>query len=413
MRILQVHNSYQQGGGEDVVVANERALLTDHGHETRLWSVSNDAIDGTWAKVRTAWQAPYSPAARERMGEAIRDFTPGVVHVHNFFPLLTPSIYDACRDADIPLVQTLHNYRTICAAAILMRDGRVCEDCIDGSPYQAVLHRCYRGSRLGSFAVARMIDVHRKRRTWQTKVDRFIALTEFGKAKFVEAGFPESRIAVKPNFVEDRRIHGVDGGISGGALFVGRLSPEKGVATFLRAWGSLEVPLRVVGDGPSLASVQAAAAPTVTCLGRQPAEVVAAEMARAAFLIFPSVWYETFGLTIVEAFCQGLPVIVSRMGGMVEIVEDGVTGLHFTPGNSEDLAAKVRWAEAHPEEMRRMGANARRAYEEKYTPEVNYRQLMAIYEQATDSRRRMPVHGESPQDVEEPASRIEAAVSHP
>ncbi len=379
MRILQVHNTYQKAGGEDAVVANEGALLTGKGHEVRLWSVSNDEIVGAWAKLKTAWQTPYSHTARRRVAAAIADFAPDVVHVHNFFPLITPSVYDACRDAGVPVVQTLHNYRTICAGALLLRNGRPCEDCIGGSPYQGALHGCYRGSRPGSLAVARMIARHRGQGTWRTKVDRFIALTEFAKAKFVEAGFPAEKIAVKPNFVEDRGPQEAETERNG-ALFVGRLSPEKGIGTLLTAWRDLDVQLRIAGDGPLLSMAQGTASPNVVPLGKLPPEAVNQEMTRAAFLVMPSDWYEGFPVTLAEAFCRGLPVIASRLGAMAEIVEDGVIGLHFTPGDAQDLAAKVRWAADHPEEMRRMGANARRAYEEKYTPEANLRQLMAIYE---------------------------------
>ena len=379
MKILLAHNYYQQAGGEDVVVANEMALLSVHGHEVKLYKDSNDRIAGVWAATKAAWRAPYSRDSRDCFAGLLGEFAPDVVHVHNFFPLLTPSIYDACRQARVPVVQTLHNYRTICAGALLMRGGHVCEDCIGGSPYRAALHGCYRGSRMASLAVARMVDTHRRRGTWATKVDRFVALTEFAKGRFVAAGFPADRISVKPNFVEDKAQ---EAGPRGGALFVGRLSAEKGVHTMLRAWDGLDVPLRVAGDGPLLDEVHGAGISNLTALGAIPPGSVADEMARAAFLVFPSEWYEGFPMTLVEAFCQGLPVIASRLGSMAEIVEDGVTGLHFTPGDAADLAAKVRWAVDHAQDMRRMGENARRVYEEKYTPEANYRQLMAIYEAA-------------------------------
>ena len=381
MRVLQAHNYYQQAGGEDTVVANERSLLASRGQVVHEFSVSNDAIDGTRAKVRTAWRVSYSRDARRRMGEAIRQFAPDVVHVHNFFPILTPSIYDACRDANVPVVQTLHNYRTICAAATLMRRGRPCEDCVNGSSYPAVLHRCYRGSVLGSLAVAQMIQTHHRRRTWQEKVDKFIALSEFAKNKFIQAKFSAGKIVVKPNFVEDRRIGATERAAREGALFVGRLSAEKGIHTLLKAWLSIDTPLRVIGDGPLFDAATRARVPGVNILGRKAPDEVAAEMQRAAFLVMPSEWYEGFPLTLAEAFCQGLPVIGSRLGATAEIVDDGVTGLHFLPGDAEHLAVKVRWAVDHAEEMRQMGANARRIYEAKYTPEVNYRQLMAIYKQ--------------------------------
>jgi glycosyltransferase involved in cell wall biosynthesis len=331
-------------------------------------------------------QASYSVDAKQRMVRAIRKFEPDIVHVHNFFPLLTPSIYDACYDAGVPVVQTLHNYRTICASALLMRAGRICEDCVGDTPWQAVLHGCYRESRLASVPMAHMIAMHRRRGTWQRKVRRFIALTEFAKERFVAAGFPSDRISVKPNFVDDRNSPGLP---RAGALFVGRLSVEKGIGTLQHAWEKLDIPLNIAGQGPLLENLTSAALGNIELLGMLAPEDVAEHMSRAAFLVFPSECYEGFPVTLVEAFRQGLPVVASRLGSMAEIIEDGVTGLHFTPGSPADLAEKVRWAAAHPNEMRRMGQNARQTYEDKYTPEVNYRELVAIYEEAIEERQRM------------------------
>ncbi len=385
MKVLIVHNRYQQAGGEEAVATNEHDLLARHGWETRLWCVTNDWIAGPLGKILTAMRTSYSRPARDELARRIREFAPTVVHVHNFFPLLSPSVYDACRAAGVAVVQTLHNYRTICAAALLARDGHPCEDCIDASPYQAVLHRCYRGSVIGSFAVARMVDTHRRRETWSHKVDRFIALSRFAKGKFVAAGFPGDRIEVKPNFVEDRRA--TESAAGSGALYVGRLSSEKGVGTLIRAWNGLEVPLRVVGDGALRELVQKAAAFGIVALGGRPPAEVAAEMARACFLVVPSEVYENFPMVIAEAFCQGLPVVATRIGALAEIVEDGATGLLFSAGDAEDLASKVRWAHQHPEAMRKMGVNARRTYEERYSPEVNFAQLAKIYEAAIEESR--------------------------
>ena len=384
MRVLIIHNYYQQVGGEDVVVANEHKLFSQNGHEVRLCTVSNDDIAGTLSKLKTAWQTPYSTWGRDWLRGHIRAFRPDVVHVHNFFPLLTPAVYDACRAAGVPVVQTLHNYRTVCAGALLMRDGRPCEDCVGRSPYQGVLHKCYRGSRLGSLAVARMIAYHHGHGTWREKVDRFIALTEFSKSRFVAAGFPAAKICVKPNFVTDPGgpdgRHDVD---RNGALFVGRLSAEKGIGTLLEAWKSVQAPLVIAGGGPLAAVVeQVVDRGRIQWLGQLPTAEISKAMGSAEFLIIPSEWYEGFPMVIVEAFACGLPVIASRLGAMAEIVEDGVTGLHFKPGDAADLAAKVRWAVEHPAEMREMGRRARQVYEQKYTPEVNYRQLMAIYDAA-------------------------------
>lgn len=385
MRVLIVHNRYQRRGGEDTVVANEQALLERHGWQTRLWCVTNDTIVGTWGKITAAVRTSYSRSARDDLARVIAEFAPTVVHVHNFFPLLSPSIYDACRATDVAVVQTLHNYRTICPGATLQRAGRPCDDCIGASPYQAALHGCYRGSRIGSLVVARMVDTHRRRGTWSHKVDRFIAMSDFSKGRFVAAGFPADRIIVKPHFTEDRGV--AEAPERAGALYVGRLSPEKGIDVLLQAWSGLDVPLRVIGDGPLCDLVENAVSPRIVPLGwKTPAEV-AAEMAQASFLILPSTWPETFGMVIIEAFCQSLPVIASRIPVFEEIIQDGVTGLLFSMGDPDELASKVRWARQHPEEMGNMGANGRKVYEQRYSPCVNFGQLAKIYAAAVEQSR--------------------------
>ena len=388
MKVLQVHNEYIHVGGEDAVVGAEKLLLISRDQQVVQFFVTNEHINNIIAKCKIGIVASYSKEAKNWLAEKITQNNAEIIHVHNFFPLLTPSIYDACHEARVPVVQTLHNYRIICTGALLMRSGKVCEQCIYGSPYQAVLYGCYRNSRLGSLAVARMIDYHRKRRTWQTKVDRFIALTHFAKDKFIEAGLPAEKISVKPNFYnysgEDHR-----NGARKGALFVGRLSREKGIYTLLEAWQRLEIPLRIAGDGPLMSEVsQKGVSSIITLLGSIASNQVADEMLKALFLVMPSVWYEGFPMVLVEAFAHGLPVIASRLGSMAEIVEDGVTGLHFEAGNADDLAAKVKWMHEHPDECRRMGENARKVYEEKYTPERNYEMLMDIYQQAIDERKK-------------------------
>jgi glycosyltransferase involved in cell wall biosynthesis len=385
-RVLIVHNSYQQAGGEDTAVANEHALLDRHGWDTRLWAVSNDMIAGAWTKILTAIRTPYSRPARHHLAEMIADFSPAVVHIHNFFPLLSPSVYDACRSAGVAVVQTLHNFRTICAGGLLLRDGHACEDCIGASPYQAVLHGCYRGSHIGSLAVARMVDIHHRRGTWQHKVDRFIAVSAFAKSKFVAAGFPADRITIKPNFAQDRPIG--QSAARAGALYVGRLSAEKGIATLLRAWDGFDAPLRLVGDGPMREVVERAASSSkIIAVGWKAPVEVAEEMARAAFLVLPSVSHENFPMVILEAFSQSLPIIASRIPALEETIEDGANGLLFSAGDAGDLATKVNWALQHPGAMRNMGAKARRIYEEKYSPSVNFGQLTKIYEAAIEDAR--------------------------
>lgn len=389
MKILIAHNRYQQSGGEDAVVQQEKGLLQTQGHIVKLYLVDNDSLTSLPEKIKVAFQAPYSQKSKKSFLACLKKFQPQIVHIHNFFPILTPAIYDACIAMGIPVVQTLHNYRTICPGALLMREGKVCEICIRQSPFKSVLHRCYRNSFIGTFAVARMVAYHRRNQTWENKVNRFIALTRFGKMKFVEAGFPPEKISVKPNFCNIKIPKKTNEEKSRkGCLFVGRLSREKGLRTLMAAWENLKLPLRIAGDGPLIDQIKDANLSNVSILGTLSPEQVSMEMSNAAFLVMPSEWYEGFPMVLVEAFAHGLPVIASRLGAMAEIVEDGRTGLHFDPGCSEDLAQKVEWLEAHPEECRQMGENALQVYEEKYTPTKNYSTLQDIYNEVIEEKKK-------------------------
>jgi glycosyltransferase involved in cell wall biosynthesis len=388
MRILIAHNRYQQAGGEDNVVSVEAKLLADHGHEVELWLVDNqDLPSSLTGKIKTALSTSYSLTSRAIALDKIRNFQPDVVHVHNFFPQLSPSIYDACLDENVPVVQTLHNYRLICPGALLMRDGQICEQCIIGSPYQAALHGCYRGSKIGSLVVAHMVCQHRKQGTWHHKVNRFIALTDFAKRKFVEAGFPAEKISVKANFVDDPLVESVPTHPlnPGFALFVGRISEEKGIKTILKAWSKLDdqILLKIAGTGPLESLLQDKN--NILALGIQTRADINLLMIQADFLILPSEWYEGFPLVLVEAFAHGLPVIASRLGSMADIIKDGETGLLFNPADSQDLADKVRWLTNNMTECHRMGKNARASYLNYNTPEKNLHLLIDIYQQAINS----------------------------
>lgn len=376
MRVLLVHNAYQQRGGEDAVVQAEHDLLADHGHDVRLFGRHNDDISAM-GRAGLAVQTLWSRATTHELGAQLAAWRPDVVHVHNTFPLISPSAYWACAAAGVPVVQTLHNFRLLCPQAMLLREGRVCEDCLGKLPWRGAVRGCYRGSRAQSTVLAGMIALHRGLGTWHNKVTRYIALNGFCRAKFVQGGLPAGRITVKPNFVD---CPAPQAGPRAGFLFVGRLSAEKGVAVLAQAMQVARLPLRVAGSGPDDAQLRAA--PAVEMLGAQPPQAVYAEMTRALALVMPSICYETFGLVAVEAFANGLPVIASRLGALPELVQEGVTGLLFEPGNAQDLAARLQWAQAHPQEMAAMGRNARARYEAEYTPERNLPQLVAIYEEA-------------------------------
>jgi glycosyltransferase involved in cell wall biosynthesis len=386
MKVLVVHNVYQQRAGEEAVVEAEARLLEANGNAVVRYERNNDELleRGTLARIGAAVETVWSLRSFRETARLIEKTRPDVAHFHNTFPLISPSAYYACERAGVPVVQTLHNYRLVCAAAKLMRDGKICEKCLRHSTaWPAVIHACYRGSRPATAAAAGMLAAHRWMGSWQSKVDAYIALSEFARRKFIEGGLPAERIVVKPNFVPGDVVPRTQPGDY--VLFVGRLSEEKGSQVLLSAWRGLHtrIPLRIAGAGPLherlSREVKSCSLPHVELLGHRTPDDVRTLMQGARFLVFPSIWYEGFPMTIVEAFASGLPVVASRLGSMSEIVLPEVTGLHFEPGSAVDLAAKVQWAWDHSAEMARMGRAARTQYEAKYRPETNYAALMDIY----------------------------------
>ncbi len=386
MRILLIHNKYQQAGGEDEVFAAEGDLLEAHGHQVLRYTVHNDRVAGMNAG-NLVGTTVWSRSSYRELRTLVRRERPDLAHFHNTFPLISPAGYYAIKAEGTPVVQTLHNYRLLCPNALFFRDGHACEDCLGKPmPWPGVLHACYRGSRPASGAVATMLTTHRLLRTWTRMVDVYIALTGFARDKFVQGGLPAERIVVKPNFLHPDPGPGPRGG--GYALFVGRLSVEKGVEDMLAAWERLgdRAPLKIVGDGP-LADVVARAArrlKNVEWLGRQPRKQVLALMKEAEMLLFPSVCYENFPLVVAEAFAVGLPIIASDLGSLASLVDPGRTGLLFRPGDPEDLADKVQRALDHPAKLANMSQEARSEFENKYTAERNYERLLDIYESATE-----------------------------
>jgi glycosyltransferase involved in cell wall biosynthesis len=386
MRIIVAHNRYQQRGGEDAVVAAEVRLLEAHGHHVIRYQRENDelAVRGMWGKVSAGIETLWSEKSLRQIRSLIQNEKPDVAHFHNTFPLISPAVYHVCSQHGVPVVQTLHNYRLICPAATCLQEGKVCEECLGRSvAWPGVVHGCYRGSRAATAAVASMLAVHRLIGTWQTKVDVYIALSEFARQKFIAGGLPAERIVVKPNFVEP------DPGIRPGqgeyALFIGRLSEEKGLRALLASCRDLQgkVPIRIAGDGPLLNEItqflSTNSSTGITLLGRLNRTEVIQAMHGARFLVFPSIWFEGFPVSLTEAFACGLPVIASRLGSMAEIVSDEVTGLLFSAGNSQDLTRQIDWAWNHPEEMKTMGVNARAEYEDKYTASRNYEQFVQLW----------------------------------
>ena len=379
--VLVVHNYYQQPGGEDHVFTAESALLESRGHRVIRYAVHNDDIRGMSAPQlakTTLWNA----AAYDAIRSVIRRERPDYAHFHNTFPLLSPAVYHAARAEGVPVIQTLHNYRLLCPNAMLFRDGGPCNDCVQRSvAWPGVRHRCYRNSATASAGVALMLTLHRAIHTWRDCVDLYLALTPFARDKFIEGGFSAEQILVKPHFVDPDP--GPGSGEGDYALFVGRISEEKGIRTLLDAWTMLgdAIPLRIMGDGPLAGWAEEASrrTPGVEMLGWRPLDEVLGAMKEARFLIFPSVWYETFGLVVVQAFAAGLPVIAAGLGAMTSLIQDGETGLHFRPGDPADLARQVRWAIGHPVELSAIRARARKEYEAKYSADRNYAALVEAY----------------------------------
>lgn len=388
LKVLLVHNSYRLAGGEDRAFEAEAALLESHGHPVLRYMASNHEVRKLNV-VTLAQRTVWNRSTFREIREVTTREQPQIVHVHNTFPLISPAVFYAARASGAAVVHTLHNYRLICPNGILFRQGRVCEDCLGKRiPVPGVAHGCYRSSRAATAAVAAMIAVHRAVGTWHRAVDLFIVPTDFARAKFVAGGIPGDKILVKPHFVD---------GPSGSAetreyaLSVGRLSMEKGIDTLLDAWAQVgdRLPLKIVGDGPLSPRVVAATrtTPSIEYLGWQPHERVMDLMSRARLLIFPSVCYETFGLTIAEAFSAGLPVISSDIGSMASLITHRETGLLFRAGDASALAATVAWALANPEAVGEIGRRARTRYEERFTADRNYGVLIGAYDRALENSR--------------------------
>ncbi len=384
MKCLIVHNFYQKRGGEDAVFEGECDLLSAGGHKVEEFTLHNDALDDQ-SKLSMFSNMIWNRDVYRRLTKRLEDFNPDIVHFHNTFPIISPGAIVAAKRSGAAVVVTLHNYRLLCPSANLYRAEAICEDCLGKTiKWHAVSHACYRESRLQSGALATMLAVHRAMATFETSVDKFIALSEHSRSLFVRAGFAADKIAVKPNFVprpahspnqQPRRPF---------ALFVGRLVPEKGVATLLKAWRGPDAPdadLLVLGGGPLERQV-AEAGGRVKFLGKKSRSEVDELMLTAGLLVFPSEWYEPFGLVVIEAFASGLPVLAADVGAAKELIDQGRTGFLFPSGNSQALARAARYAFESPTALESMGRAAEQEYFARYTPARNLTLLEAIYRNA-------------------------------
>jgi glycosyltransferase involved in cell wall biosynthesis len=381
-RVLQVHTRYRQAGGEDQAVEAEKQLLEEAGvHVPQVIFENTDLRESQSfaGDLRLATSAIWSRASARRVRAAIVTSRPQVVHVHNTFPAASPSIYAAAQAEGVPVVQTLHNYRFVCPAATAFRDGHACTDCVGRSvPWPAVVHACVRGSRPQSAVAATTLTLHRALGTFNRRINGYIALTSFQRQVMIDGGLPAGQIRVIPNFLEPDP--GIGGDRRTGVTFVGRLAREKGIAALLDAAKIVPGVLRVIGSGPCAPDVeQASSAGEIDYLGEGTRAFVDDELRRTIALVLPSIWFEGFPLVLLEAYAAGTPVIASRIGSLVELIEDGVTGLLVDANDPNDLADGIRWADGHQDEMRRMGGNARHRYEMHFGGRTHLAELLEAY----------------------------------
>ena len=388
MKILVAHNRYRYRGGEDTVVDAEVDLLRRNGHEVLVYLRDNEELT-RMKNHHAALQTLWSHKALADVTALSEKFRPELIHSHNTFPLISPSLYSVATRLNVPVIQTLHNFRLICPQATLLRKGVHCEDCVGHLPWRAIVHRCYRNSLSQSAVSSSMIMLHRLLRTWHTKVTRYIVLNQLCRDKFIAGGFPFDLLRIKPNFVDS--ANEPEWVFRSGGIFIGRLSEEKGLKVLAEALSQLpDSQIDVYGKGDLQSYVEATS--SFNYKGFHAADELQACLRQAAYLVVPSTGVESFGLVAIEAFAAGTPVIASANGGLQEIVVHGKTGFLVESGNTDALARAIAFAEDHPDEMKVMGRAARQAYLSRYTPNINYQLLMSIYHEAVESMARIPSH---------------------
>lgn len=389
MKIILLHNTYQQRGGEDSVFENEYNLLKKYGHNVDKLIFDNNSIKTVKDKILTGILGIYNFKSAKLLENKIKSFKPDIIHVHNFFPIASPSIFFIAEKYKIPVIMTLHNFRLICPNALLFRNGYICEECINKIfPIPGIIHKCYRGSFSQTLSLSFIYNIHRFIKTWQKKIDKFITLTEFQKNKFLVSSLdvPEKKFTVKPNFSED-----FGEGFKNREnyfLYVGRLSKEKGILTMLKAFSKTNMNLKIIGDGDLKEIVLKFSKQykNIEYLGLRSKVEVFNLLKKSKALIFPSECYEGFPMVLVEALSTSTPVITSNIGSQAEIIKDKYIGLHFQVGNSEDL--KKRLLDFSQKDYNFLYKNARIEYLNNYTPEKNYKRLMSIYEEVINASKK-------------------------
>jgi glycosyltransferase involved in cell wall biosynthesis len=387
LRVLLIHNRYQQEGGELVAVQLQQELLRQKGHDAEILFFNNASITGTAGKFAAATKSFYNRQAEKQVSDRIESFRPDIVHVHNIFFDASPAVFYACNKLKVPVVLTIHNYRLVCANALLLRNNQPCELCRPYIfPLSGIRYRCYRNSAVESALVTAISAVHKLAGTWKSRVDRYILLTEFARKKIGESSLslPADKMVVIPNYTADP-------GAGSPArkdfyLFVGRISMEKGVDIMLAAFSNTRSTLLIAGDGPEKERLmqQYGGFPNIRFLGAQEKPAVTSLMKEAKALVFPSVWYEGLPFTIIESLAAGTPVIASRLGAMEHLVTDRYNGRHFTAGDAASLQEVINNFERAGNDELYM--NARQSFLDQYTADAHYMKLMNVYEQLLNRR---------------------------
>jgi glycosyltransferase involved in cell wall biosynthesis len=377
VRILILHSRYLSGpaSGENRVVDDEARLLSEGGHDVKVWDPSLGEARRT-DLVRAGVGAIWSRHATAKVSELLEEHRPEVVHCHNLFPTLSPAVLSTAADAGAAVVMTLHNYRLLCLPSTMLRDGRICEDCLGHFPWRGVVHRCYRDSVLGSASLAASISWHRATRTFD-KVTLFAAISHFVRNKYIEAGFASNRISVKPHFAwpSPRRT-----GSGAYFLYLGRLSEEKGVMTLVKGWKPAFGRLLVVGEGPDEERLKEAAGPDIMFRATvQPSEVPAL-LQDARAVAIPSICYEGASRVVLEAYAAGVPVLASDIGGLPEVVGND-SGLLLSPANIEEWTDAMDQL-ANDSESQRLGDGAWHRWNTGYRPEHGLSNLEQVYRDA-------------------------------
>jgi glycosyltransferase involved in cell wall biosynthesis len=396
VKILFIHNYHRLGSssGDDIVVNNEIQLLRTNGNEIVIYAKSNSEFQeqNFIHKFINLTQIPWSWQNFKTLQRIIKKEDPDIIHSHTFFPFITPSAYFIASEMGKPIIQTLHDFYFFCPQAFFFKNGQICERCSEKGLHNAILNRCFKNSFIKSSIPVITLSLI-KNLNIIGKITAFITFTKFGKSKFSQLGIPSDRIFIKPHFLPDidNQLSYGDDKYGKNFLFLGRLGDEKGIEFLIDVWQRLtDIPLVIVGSGPLEASIrrQTENMTNVKYIGFISHDDIFKELKKAYAVIAPSLCYETFNLSIVEAYTVGTPVIATNLGAMADLVIPGKTGLLFERNNKEELIEKVKWLWENKEERDRMGTNARKEFEEKYTAEKNYKMLMNIYEKAIEMHKK-------------------------